>query len=140
MTDRYSVSFRFDAKGFLDAIAMAFQEPEFTSEMGLRQRQRVVDILFNIVTTSTPQGPESSDYLTIEQKIFVLIFIVDEIVECTVTLEPNSLFKIVEILCLETNGEHKAKRENAISKLVHGNKLNSIPETTLLSLTRKANL
>ena len=119
---------------------MAFQEPEFTSEMGLRQRQRVVDILFNMVTASTPLGPENSDYLTNEQRIFVLIFIVDEIVECTVNLEPKSLYRIVEILCVETGNEHKSKRENALLKLLHGNKLNSITETTLLNLTRKANL
>ncbi|XP_016842298.1 vacuolar protein sorting-associated protein 8 homolog [Nasonia vitripennis] len=130
---------RFDAKGFLDAIAMAFQEPEFTSEMGLRQRQRVVDILFNIVTASTPMGPENSDYLTNEQKIFVLVFIVDEVIECTVNLESNSLHRIVEILCVEINSEHKVKRENAILKLLHGNKLNNVTESTLLNLTRKAN-
>lgn len=131
---------RFDAKGFLDAIAMAFQEPEFTSEMGLRQRQRVVDILFSIVTTVTPIGPENSDYLTNEQKIFVLIFIIEEIVECTVNLEATSLNRIVEILCVETNNEHKSKRENALMKLIHGNKLNGMPENTLLNLTSKASL
>lgn len=119
---------------------MAFQEPEFTSEMGLRQRQRVVDILFSIVTTVTPIGPENSDYLTNEQKIFVLIFIIDEIVECTVNLEAASLNRIVEILCVESSTEHKSKRENALMKLIHGNKLNSMPENVLLNLTRRANL
>ncbi|XP_058794135.1 vacuolar protein sorting-associated protein 8 homolog isoform X2 [Phymastichus coffea] len=129
---------RFDAKGFLDAVAMAFQEPEFTSEIGLRQRQRVVDILFNMVTASTPQDPENSEYLSNEQKIFVLGFIADEVIECTVNLEPNSLFRIIEMLCIETIGEAKPRRENIILKLIHGNKLSSIAETTLLNLTRKA--
>lgn len=119
---------------------MAFQEPEFTSEMGLRQRQRVVDILFSIVTSVTPLGPENSDYLTAEQKIFVLIFIIDEVVECTVNLEATSLHRIVEILCVESSDKHKVKREDALMKLIHGNKLNAMPDNKLINLSRKANL
>ncbi|XP_014213894.1 vacuolar protein sorting-associated protein 8 homolog isoform X2 [Copidosoma floridanum] len=130
---------RFDAKGFLDALAMAFQEPEFTSEMGLRQRQRVVDILFNIVTANTPLGSENLDCLTDEQKIFVLAFIVDEVVECTVNLESSSLHKVIEMLCIETSDNHKTRRESAILKLLHNNKLGGIPETKLLDLMRRAN-
>ncbi|KAJ8681567.1 hypothetical protein QAD02_017359 [Eretmocerus hayati] len=130
---------RFDAKGFLDAIAMAFQEPEFTTEMGLRQRQRVLDILFSIVTANTPMTPENADYLSNEQKIFVLIFIIDEVIECTVNLEDSSLHRIVEILCLEMQGEHKPRRENALLDLIHANKLKSMPEDTLLDLSRRAN-
>ncbi|KAL7301163.1 hypothetical protein TKK_0006134 [Trichogramma kaykai] len=130
---------RFDAKGFLDALAMAFQEPEFTSEMGLRQRQRVVDILLTIVAAVTPIGPESSDYLSNEQRVFVLVFIVDEVVESTVSLESSYLQRLVEILCIETNGEHKPRRENAVLKLLHGNKISCIPEDSLIKLARRAN-
>lgn len=119
---------------------MAFQEPEFTSEMGLRQRQRVVDILYNMVTASTPQDPENSEYLSNGQKIFVFAFIADEVIECTVSLESNSLLRIVQMLCVETSGEPKPRRENIILKLIHSNKLGSIPEPTLLNLMRKANL
>lgn len=39
----------FDTREFLNVLALAFEEPEFTSELGLRQRQRVVDILLLIM-------------------------------------------------------------------------------------------
>ncbi|XP_071448355.1 vacuolar protein sorting-associated protein 8 homolog isoform X2 [Hetaerina americana] len=40
---------QFDMREFLNVLSLAFEEPEFTSELGLRQRQRVVDILLQVV-------------------------------------------------------------------------------------------
>ncbi|XP_059473885.1 vacuolar protein sorting-associated protein 8 homolog [Neocloeon triangulifer] len=40
---------QFDTREFLNVLALAFEEPEFSSELGLRQRQRIVDILLQIV-------------------------------------------------------------------------------------------
>lgn len=40
---------QFDTREFLNVLALAFEEPEFTSELGLRQRQRIVDILLLIM-------------------------------------------------------------------------------------------
>lgn len=39
----------FDTREFLNVVSLAFTEPEFTSELGLRQRQRLVDILLQIM-------------------------------------------------------------------------------------------
>lgn len=39
---------RFDTREFLNVLALAFEEEEFTSELGLVQRQRVVDILLQV--------------------------------------------------------------------------------------------
>ena len=119
---------------------MAFQEPEFTSEMGLRQRQRVIDILMTIVAASSPLGPENSDYLNNQQRVFVFAFIIEEVIEGNVCLESSAIQRIVEILCTETNGEHKVQCENAVLKLIQANKLGSISEETLIKLARKANL
>jgi len=43
----------FDTREFLNVVALAFTEPEFTSELGLTQRQRLVDILLQIMLNST---------------------------------------------------------------------------------------
>jgi vacuolar protein sorting-associated protein 8 len=40
---------QFDTREFLNVLALAFEEPEFTSELGLRQRQRIVDILLQLM-------------------------------------------------------------------------------------------
>ncbi|KAF7400816.1 hypothetical protein HZH66_006000 [Vespula vulgaris] len=134
---------RFDAKGFLDVIAIAFQEPEFTSEMGLRQRQRLIDILLSIVLPSTPLTPMNSDYITDEQRSLVLIFIVNEAAGDTINLEPNMLIRIVEVLCdcssVITSRDLKSEKENAVLGLLNSKKLRNISDTTLLNLAQKAN-
>ncbi|CAG2058868.1 unnamed protein product, partial [Timema podura] len=40
---------QFDTREFLNVLALAFEEPEFTSELGLRQVQRLVDILLLVM-------------------------------------------------------------------------------------------
>lgn len=133
---------QFDAKGFLDVIAIAFQEPEFTSEMGLRQRQRLIDILLNIVMPSTPLSPKSIDYITTEQQFMVLIFVANEVSEKTATLEFNILNKIIDILCTDValTKNFKTERENAVLSLLQSKKLCNISDNTLLNLANRAGL
>jgi len=135
---------QFDAKGFLDVIAIAFQEPEFTSEMGLRHRQRLIDILLSIVMPSTPLTPKNIDYITMEQQFMVLIFVANEVSESTVTLESSTLNKMIDILCIDSHVElskdFKTERENAVLGLLHSKKLCNISDNTLLNLANRANL
>lgn len=135
---------QFDAKGFLDVIAIAFQEPEFTSEMGLRHRQRLIDILLSIVVPSTPLSPKSTDYITLEQQFMVLIFVANEVSESTVMLESNMLNKMIDTLCVDSHvgmlKNFKTERENAILGLLHSKKLCNISDNTLLNLANRAGL
>ncbi|KAL6441909.1 hypothetical protein ACFW04_002354 [Cataglyphis niger] len=134
---------QFDAKGFLDVIAIAFQEPEFTSEMGLRHRQRLIDILLNIVILTTPLTPKNVDYITIEQQFMVLIFVANEVSESTVILESSTLKKMIDILCIDSHVElskdFKIERENAVLGLLHSKKLCNISDNVLLNLANRAN-
>ncbi|XP_033214134.1 vacuolar protein sorting-associated protein 8 homolog [Belonocnema kinseyi] len=134
---------RFDAKGFLDVISMAFQEPEFTSEMGLRQRQRIVDILLAIVLPDTPLNPSNPDFLTDEQRVIVLVFIVNEVAENMVSLDGTVLNRIVDILSSSSKDislrDHRQEKENAILQLIHSRKLANISDNTLLKLAQRAN-
>nr|XP_034192046.1 vacuolar protein sorting-associated protein 8 homolog [Osmia lignaria] len=134
---------QFDAKGFLDVIAIAFQEPEFTSEMGLRQRQRLIDILLNIVMPSTPLSPRNPDYINDEHRNLVLIFIANEVAENTVNLEPSMLNKMIEILCTDSSmGSSKElndDKEDAILGLLRSKKIRNISDNTLLNLAERAN-
>ncbi|XP_031846274.1 vacuolar protein sorting 8 [Nomia melanderi] len=134
---------QFDAKGFLDVIAIAFQEPEFTSEMGLRQRQRLIDVLLSIVMPSTPLSPRNPDCITDEQRNLVLIFIANEVAENLINLEPSMLNKMIEILCTDSSmgssKELKTDKENAILGLLRSKKLRNISDNTLLNLAERAN-
>ncbi|EFN62096.1 Vacuolar protein sorting-associated protein 8-like protein [Camponotus floridanus] len=133
---------QFDAKGFLDVIAIAFQEPEFTSEMGLRQRQRLIDILLSIVMSNTPLTPKNIDYITTEQQFMVLMFVANEVSENTIILESSTLKKMIDILCIDSHVElskdFKTERENAILGLLHSKKLCNISDHTLLNLANRA--
>lgn len=137
---------KFDARGFLDVIAMAFQEPEFTSEMGLRQRQRLIDILLSIVIPATPSNPDNCDYLTNDQRAVVLNFITNEVAASTVTLESGLLNRIVEMLSSGESGDANAskdlkiEKENAILQLLHSKKLTNMSDNSLLNLAHRADL
>nr|XP_045621529.1 vacuolar protein sorting-associated protein 8 homolog isoform X2 [Procambarus clarkii] len=48
---------RFDTREFLNVLALAFEEAEFTSELGMQQRQRVVDILLQVMVEGQGFGP-----------------------------------------------------------------------------------
>ncbi|XP_063986290.1 vacuolar protein sorting-associated protein 8 homolog [Diachasmimorpha longicaudata] len=133
---------RFDARGFLDVISMAFQESEFKTEMGLRQRQRLVDILLSIVMPTTPVSPDSPDYLTSNQRATVLVFVANEMTEGTVTLESGTLNRLIEILCADPGDivtrDQKLERENALLDLLSTKKLNGITDNTILYLSQRA--
>lgn len=43
------VLLQFDTREFLNVLALAFEEPEFTSELGIRRKQLMVDILLHLV-------------------------------------------------------------------------------------------
>ena len=147
---------RFDSRGFLDVIAIAFQEPEFKSEMGLRQRQRLVDILMGIVVPTTPLSPENRDYLANDQRATVLVFVANEVAEGNVTLDSGVLNRLVEVLTNEgetfanttidqgtiakSTRDRKTERENAILQLLYAKKLVGITDNTLLNLAQRANL
>ncbi|KAG0695015.1 Vacuolar protein sorting-associated protein 8 [Chionoecetes opilio] len=47
---------RFDTREFLNVLALAFEEEEFTSELGMQQRQRVVDILIQVMVNDKEFG------------------------------------------------------------------------------------
>ncbi|KAK0095425.1 hypothetical protein PV326_008414 [Microctonus aethiopoides] len=134
---------RFDAGGFLDVIAMAFQESEFQTEMGLRQRQRLIDILLNIVMPSTPLSSESPDYLESNQKAAVLIFIANEVSDGKVSLDNSVLNRLVEILCSDnanlTIRDQRLERESAVLQLLNSKKLTGITDNALLNLAQRAN-
>ncbi|XP_066595487.1 vacuolar protein sorting-associated protein 8 homolog isoform X2 [Prorops nasuta] len=134
---------RFDARGFLDVISIAFREPEFTSEMGLRQRQRIIDILLNIVIPGTPLSPNNPDYLGNEHKVLVLVFIANEVADNSVSLEPTTLNKLVDILSSDcsigTPKDIKHVREKAILALLQAKKLTSMSDNTLLNYAQRAN-
>lgn len=134
---------RFDTRGFIDVISMAFQENEFKNEMGLRQRQRIIDIMLNIVMPTTPLTPDSHDYINNIKKSMVLVFIGNEVSMGFITLEPLTLNRLVEFICtdnyLNITNDEKLERENTIIELINSKKLNSITDNTLLKLSHKAN-
>jgi hypothetical protein len=40
----------FDTQGLLNVISIAFEEPEFNTELGRCQKQRLVDILLKVMS------------------------------------------------------------------------------------------
>ena len=55
----------FDTQGLLNVLSIAFEEPEFKSELGKIQKQRLVDHLLKIMA---PQVDESSDFKVVDDE------------------------------------------------------------------------
>ena len=113
--------------------------------MGFRQRQRVIDILVNIVLPRTPTEDQVQDNLTDGQVSHVLIFVINEIIHDTAVLEPTVLNKLVDALCNIPKKEKISRdliteKENAIIRLLSAEKLINISDTALLNFAQRANL
>lgn len=61
----------FDTREFLNVLALAFEEPEFLTELGMRQVQRLVDILLLVMV----QGEGFTVSIILNTHIFLLFMI-----------------------------------------------------------------
>jgi vacuolar protein sorting-associated protein 8 len=55
---------KFDTREVLNVISLAFQEKEFNGELGLSHRQRIINILMEILTPEHGTVSNSNLYLT----------------------------------------------------------------------------
>uniref|UniRef100_A0AAG5CXF6 RING-type domain-containing protein n=1 Tax=Anopheles atroparvus TaxID=41427 RepID=A0AAG5CXF6_ANOAO len=122
----------FDTRETLNVISLAFQEKEFNGELGLSQRQRIINILLNILTP---------DRATWSQIGALLNFIALQIASCELPEKDLLLEQIVAYLTIPpdvtlSRREHY-EREQTWLELLRSNCLDHIPIEQLLEIARQ---
>ncbi|XP_058128203.1 vacuolar protein sorting-associated protein 8 homolog [Anopheles ziemanni] len=122
----------FDTRETLNVISLAFQEREFNGELGLSQRQRIINILVNVVTP---------DRATWSQVGALLNFIAQQIASRELPESDLLLDKVVAYLTMPpdvplTRREH-FEREQTWLELLRSNCLEHIPTEQLLEIARQ---
>lgn len=123
----------FDTRETLNVLSLAFEEKEFCGELGLSLRQRIVNILLEIMT------PEQTEWSEIG---YLLNFISQQIASQSLPENDSLLEKVVNYLAKdgidgETARQH-SEREEAWLELLSSDCLNHISTVELLCMARKA--
>ncbi|KAJ8866328.1 hypothetical protein PR048_032171 [Dryococelus australis] len=126
---------QFDTREFLNVLALAFEEPEFTSELGLRQVQRLVDILLLVMVKGSGFMPSQVGSL--------FTFLARQLAKpwCGLHVDRQLFEQVVEFLT-ESSGStslgHHEERQQALLELMRVGGLQHFDQDRLLRLADKA--
>ncbi|XP_059091837.1 vacuolar protein sorting-associated protein 8 homolog [Tigriopus californicus] len=103
----------FDTQGLLNVISIAFEEPEFNTEMGRCQKQRMVDILLQIMV----DGDEGYSPAQIGH---LFTFLARQVAKDGKTLSVSrDLFdKVLDVLTNQVETSHHEERQQALFELL----------------------
>lgn len=125
----------FNTCEFLNVLALAFEEPEFgATEAGLAQKQRVVDILLQIMVQGQGYSPAQVGAL--------FTFVARQLArpDSRLVVERLLLDQVLECLC-QPPGEEEARREErqqALLEMLQAGALQDVCPDRLLRLARQA--
>ncbi|XP_074642624.1 vacuolar protein sorting-associated protein 8 homolog [Tubulanus polymorphus] len=122
---------RFDTREFLNVLALAFEEPEFNSEDGIRQRQRVVDILLQVMVESVGFSPTQVGIL--------FTFLARQMARHENTIHVNRVLfeQVLEFLSNPDDESRHEERQQALMELLNVGQI-QFDEDRLLLLAEKA--
>ncbi|XP_033098288.1 vacuolar protein sorting-associated protein 8 homolog [Anneissia japonica] len=125
----------FDTREFLNVLALAFEEPEFKVQdipYGVQSRQKIVDILLQIMVESTGFDPT--------QVGFLFTFLARQMAKHENTIVVNRLLfeQVLEFLCSVETSVHHAERQQALLELLNAGGLQQVDNAKLLVLAEKA--
>lgn len=122
----------FDTREFLNVLALAFEEPEFSTDAGLAQKQRVVDILLKIMVQSEGFVPTEIGAL--------FTFLARQMAKQENSIMVNRLLfeQVLEHLTNPGDDTRIEERQQALMELLYAGGLAQINEERVLSLAEKA--
>ncbi|KAK7507486.1 hypothetical protein BaRGS_00001421 [Batillaria attramentaria] len=125
---------QFDTREFLNVLALAFEEPEFNDEAGIQKRQRVVDILLQVMVESIGFSPTQVGVL--------FTFLARQMARHENTIIVNRVLfeQVLEFLSNPADESRHEERQQALMELIHAGGLAQFDETRLLRLAENAKL
>ncbi|XP_078620345.1 vacuolar protein sorting-associated protein 8 homolog isoform X1 [Branchiostoma floridae x Branchiostoma japonicum] len=123
---------QFDTREFLNVLALAFEEPEFNTEEGMRQRQRIVDILLQVMVESVGFTPTQVGCL--------FTFLARQMARHENSILVNRLLfeQVLEFLASPEDDSRHEERQQALLELLNAGGLQQVDEEKLLSLAENA--
>uniref|UniRef100_A0A2L2YDL3 Vacuolar protein sorting-associated protein 8-like protein n=1 Tax=Parasteatoda tepidariorum TaxID=114398 RepID=A0A2L2YDL3_PARTP len=122
----------FDTREFLNVLALAFQEPEFSTDVGLSQKQRLVDILLKIMVQSEGFLPTEIGAL--------FTFLARQMAKQENIIIVNRLLfeQVLEHLTNPGDDTRIEERQQALMELIQAGGLAQVNEERVLVLAEKA--
>ncbi|BFY99915.1 hypothetical protein BsWGS_02955 [Bradybaena similaris] len=123
---------KFDTREFLNVLALAFEEPEFNTADGIQKRQRVVDILLQVMVESIGFTPTQIGIL--------FTFLARQMARHENTIHVNRVLfeQVLEFLANPEDESRHEERQQALMELLQAGGLSQFNEGRLLSLAHTA--
>ncbi|CAC5412316.1 VPS8 [Mytilus coruscus] len=123
---------QFDTREFLNVLALAFEEEEFNTEEGIKKRQRVVDILLQVMVENVGFTPTQVGIL--------FTFLARQMArhENTIQVKKVLFEQVLEFLSNPDDESRHEERQQALMELLRAGGLIQIDEERLLYLVENA--
>ncbi|CAE1274106.1 VPS8 [Acanthosepion pharaonis] len=122
----------FDTREFLNVLALAFEEPEFNTSEGIQKRQRVIDILLQVMVESIGFTPSQIGTL--------FTFLARQMARHENTILVNRVLfeQVLEFLSNPDEITRHEERQQAMMELLMVGGLNTFDDNRLLQLAENA--
>ncbi|CAL4079363.1 unnamed protein product [Meganyctiphanes norvegica] len=124
---------RYDTREFLNVLALAFEEEEFTSELGKMQRQRVVDILLQVMVEGEGFDPAQLGAL------FTFIARQMSKQQGAIAVNKNLFEQVLTHLTSPGTQSHAEERQTALLELLQEGGLQHFGHDMLLNKAKESN-
>ena len=109
----------FDTQGLFNVISIAFEEPEFNSDLGKCQKQRLVDILLQIMV-NVDHGESNNEYSP-SQIAHLFTFLARQIAkgdDCGLNVSRDLFEKVLNVLTTKNNSSGSVNHEECQQALL----------------------
>ena len=115
----------FDTQGLLNVLSIAFEEAEFKTELGRCQKQRLVDILLQIMVhdSSTSSVMDSSSVFSPAQVAYLFTFLAQQIAKedkhYGLTVSRQLFGQVLDVLTDTKEKSHHEERQQALLDMLN---------------------
>ena len=129
----------FDTQGFLNVLSIAFEEPEFKSDMGLCLKQQLVDNLLKIMVRDTSAWDSSSSgggstLFSPSQVAYLFTFLAQQIAkdDHCLTVELGLFDQVLNVITDTQEHSHYEERQQALLDMLNAGGLEYFDQENLV--------
>ena len=133
----------FDTQGFLNVLSIAFEEPEFKSDMGLCLKQQLVDNLLKIMVRDTNNTMDlvggSTSSFSPSQVAYLFTFLAQQITkdDHCLTVELGLFDQVLNVITDTREHSHYEERQQALLDMLNAGGLEYFDQENLIHRAEK---